>query len=70
MTADEVLAALVARRRALGLRQADIAPALGKGQQLVSSLEHGRVKPTVEALTRYAHAVGYDLTLTLVVVEP
>lgn len=68
--ADEVLAALIAQRRALGLRQADIAEALGRGQQLVSVLERGGVELTVDTLARYARAVGWTLELTLRVDPP
>jgi transcriptional regulator with XRE-family HTH domain len=60
-----VMQGLVARRRELGLRQADIAERVGVGQQQVSHWERGQFLP-LHALFAYAEAVGLRVVLGLV----
>lgn len=64
MNADEVMAFLVQERKIRGLRQQDIADAAGFCQQEVSKHESGRFV-TLNAMAKYADALGYDLELSL-----
>ena len=55
---DEVLAALVERRRRLGLSQTTVAARMGTSQSAVARLEAGGSDPRLSTLTRYAAALG------------
>ena len=57
---------LLSARRQAGLTTADVAAASGLTAATITRLEKGRVKtPTVDALERYARAVGRELHLSL-----
>ena len=53
---------LKARRKALGLRQADLAQAAGISQSLVVKIELGERKPSVKVAKRIAEVLGFDWT--------
>ncbi len=48
---------LVKRRRALGLKQKQVAAAMGTAQSFVSDFENGRTDPHLSTFQRYARAV-------------
>lgn len=56
-----LVAELVARRRELGLSQADIAARMGTSQPAVARLESGMADVRLATLERYAAAVGRQL---------
>lgn len=57
-----VLEQLVRRRRALGLRQRDMAELMGVKQSTVATFERAeRGNPRIETLERYAEALGARL---------
>jgi len=56
---------LVARRRAVGLSQGEVAERMGTSQPAVARLEAGQVDARVSTLQRYADAVGARLRLGL-----
>jgi transcriptional regulator with XRE-family HTH domain len=64
-----VMSALVLRRKALGLRQSDMAPILGVPQQEVSRLESARhqmgAERIVALLTAYAGAMGATVEVNI-----
>jgi transcriptional regulator with XRE-family HTH domain len=49
---------LVARRKQLGLTQADVARAMGRSQSVVSDIETMSSDPRLSTLRRYALAIG------------
>ena len=49
---------LVARRRQLGLTQAEVARAMGRSQSVVSDIETMSTDPRLSTLRRYALAIG------------
>ena len=54
-------------RERLGLSLADIAEHTGIDKAALSCLETGKqINPTIDTLWRYAHAVGTELTWTLI----
>jgi HTH-type transcriptional regulator/antitoxin HipB len=55
---------LIARRRQLGLTQAQLAAASGIAQAVISRIEQGSANPTVKTLNALAHALDASLTLT------
>ncbi|TWB45824.1 helix-turn-helix domain-containing protein [Nitrospirillum pindoramense] len=56
----ELLAKLVARRRAAGVTQEDVAQRLGVRQNIVSKYELGEVRLNVVQYVRYCRAIGLD----------
>ncbi len=64
----DVVTALVARRKALRMRQRDVAELMGVSQGAVCQIEHGN--PTMSTVTRYAHAVGLSVSFELQPEEP
>lgn len=62
--ADTVVRALIDRRKALGLRQADVAARMHVGQSAVCQFERTG-NPYWSTLTRYADAVGMSLAVML-----
>ncbi|MDR1824223.1 MAG: helix-turn-helix transcriptional regulator [Bifidobacteriaceae bacterium] len=54
---------LVARRKALGITQCDVARTMGTTQSAVSRLERTGGNPTVQTLQEYARAIGMRLNL-------
>lgn len=56
---------LVARRKALGLTQSDIAIRMGTAQSTVSEFEKGTKDPRFSTFLRYADAVGLDVSIEL-----
>lgn len=61
----ELLNDLVALRRASGLRQVDVAAAMGVGQPSVSELERGETSPKLSTLQRYARAIGAKIDFSV-----
>lgn len=51
---------LIARRKALGLRQEQIAAAVGVKRAMVSHVERGRASPVVDVLARWCQVLGMD----------
>jgi len=63
----EAVAALKTTREALGLSLADIKATTGIEKSNLSRLEHDSLaNPTIDALCRYAEAVGKEMVITLV----
>jgi transcriptional regulator with XRE-family HTH domain len=62
---QELLAELVAERRAAGLSQAEVAERMGTSQPAVARVEAGVVDVRLSTLQRYASAVGRRLELRL-----
>jgi transcriptional regulator with XRE-family HTH domain len=60
----ELVAGLVARRRAAGLSQHDVAERMGTSQPAVARLEAGQVDARMSTVQRYAAAVGATLRLS------
>lgn len=69
MNANEIMQELVVQRKAQGLRQSDVAEAIGVGQPSVSEMERGIVTPKLETLHAYAKAVSCKLEVKVVKVE-
>jgi len=69
-TVRSLVKTLAARRKALGLRQADVADALGFGQQYVSYWERGDGEPSLAQLQAYARLVGLEVRIDLYVIPP
>ena len=61
----ELLAELVAGRRAAGLSQSEVAVRMGTSQPAVARLESGQLDARVSTLQRYAAAIGRDVQLRL-----
>jgi transcriptional regulator with XRE-family HTH domain len=59
--AAELVAGLVARRRAAGLSQHEVAVRMGTSQPAVARLEAGQVDARMSTVQRYAAAVGARL---------
>jgi len=55
--------AIVARRKELGLSQADLAESCGLKQPAIARLERGYNAPQLDTYLRVAHALGMDLEL-------
>jgi DNA-binding XRE family transcriptional regulator len=60
-----LLDTMVARRRAAGLSQGEVAARMGTSQPAVARLEAGQVDARISTLQRYADAVGAPLHLGL-----
>lgn len=58
----DLVADLVARRRAAGLSQGEVAERMGTSQPAVARLEAGQVDARMSTVQRYAAAVGLTLT--------
>lgn len=58
----EMLLALVELRRASGIRQEDVAAALGISQQAISQFERLERDPHLSTVAQYANAVGARVT--------
>ena len=58
-----LVADLVARRRAAGLSQGEVAERMGTSQPAVARLEAGQVDARMSTVQRYAAAVGARLNL-------
>ena len=63
---DDVGASLAARRRELGLSQAEVAERMGTSQPAIARLESGSTNARLSTLTRYAEALGCAVSLSLV----
>lgn len=61
----ELLAELVANRRAAGLTQSEVAQRMGTSQPAVARLEAGEVDVRMSTVERYAAAVGRRVELRL-----
>jgi transcriptional regulator with XRE-family HTH domain len=62
--AESVVTKLVARRKALGLRQCDVAARMHVGQSAVCQFERTQ-NPYMSTLMRYADAVGVSVSVEL-----
>jgi predicted transcriptional regulator len=60
-----LVAELVAKRRAAGLSQGEVAERMGTSQPAVARLEAGQVDARMSTVQRYADAVGLSLHLDL-----
>lgn len=56
--------ALIEARTAAGLSQAQLARRMKTSQSYVARIEGGKVRPSTEALERFAHATGTRLRIT------
>lgn len=66
MMLSAVIDTLVRRRRELGMRQSDVAIAMGVTHSAVAKIEiRWQLEPKFSALARYAKAVGMKLSLDL-----
>jgi transcriptional regulator with XRE-family HTH domain len=59
------LASLARRRLSRGLDQTRVAASMSTSQSTVARLEAGLSDPKLSTLQRYAHAIGYDLHISL-----
>jgi predicted transcriptional regulator len=66
----ELVAELVARRRAAGLSQSQVAERMGTSQPAVARLEAGEVDARMSTVQRYAAALGHRMELQLRPTEP
>jgi transcriptional regulator with XRE-family HTH domain len=55
---------LARERRSAGLSQAEVAARMGTTQSAISRLEAGRVVPSIDAIERFALALGRPISLT------
>ncbi|WP_323018048.1 helix-turn-helix transcriptional regulator [Castellaniella sp.] len=62
-TTDQMAHVLIARRRALGLTQAEVASRLGISQNRLSELENQPAALTADRLLALAGVLGLELTL-------
>ncbi len=62
MAQRTVVEELIARRRAAGLSQSEVAERMGTSQPAVARLEAGLVDARMSTVQRYAAAVGLKLT--------
>lgn len=60
---DDLAVTLASRRRALGIRQADAAKALGFSPRLISEIENGRSTVGYGKILRYAEYLAMDVLL-------
>jgi predicted transcriptional regulator len=56
-----LIAALVARRQALGLSQTEVAARMGTSQSAVARLESGLADIRLTTVERYAAALGWEI---------
>jgi predicted transcriptional regulator len=61
----ELLAELVAQRRAAGLSQSEVAGRMGTSQPAIARLEAGDVDARMSTVQRYAAAIGRTVELRL-----
>lgn len=62
---SELMAALVARRKEVGLRQREVADRMETTQSAVSEFEAGSTDPFLSTLQRYARAVNASISVEL-----
>lgn len=60
---QEIVKELTEIRKAQGLRQIDIAEAVGVTQPVISEFESGKTEPRIATVIKYAHVLGYGLVL-------
>jgi predicted transcriptional regulator len=48
-------------RKDKGLRQVDLAKAVGVTQPVISEFESGKTSPKLSTVIKYAHALGYRI---------
>ena len=60
-----VVDALASARQTAGLKQGDVARAMGTTQSAISELEGGRAEPRLRTLQRYSRALGLRLDLSV-----
>ena len=59
----DLMSVLVARRRALGKTQTEVAREMGTKQSAISAIESSSANPSIQRLQRYARALGVQLKL-------
>ena len=64
---DQLLEDLIAARVSQGLTQAQVAERIGITQPAVAVFERYDANPTLETISRYAHAIGALITYTVTV---
>jgi transcriptional regulator with XRE-family HTH domain len=69
MARRRLMSDLVARRRAAGMSQTDVAARMGTSQSTVARLEGGEADVRLSTLQRYAAAVGHRVEWRLEAVE-
>lgn len=62
-TPSEIGSIIRTRRRALGLRQEDLALAAGTGRRLIGEIERGKDTAEIAAVLRVLAALGISLTV-------
>lgn len=60
---QEIVKELVEIRKAQGLRQIDMAEAVGVTQPVISEFESGKTEPRIKTVIKYAHVLGYGIVL-------
>ena len=65
-TRDEIIAQYIALRKEKGYTQEDIAKATKIARPNVARIESGKNSPTIEVLTKLAHALNMQLELRFV----
>jgi ribonuclease HI len=63
---EGMIDALIAQRKAAGLKVRDVAERMGIGPAAVQKIETGERDPNLSTLRRYAHAVGAGLQIKVV----
>lgn len=66
---DALWSALVRQRKTMRMKQADVAAALGVGQQIVSRWESGHTEATLSTVAGYASAVGARVIFSVIGAE-
>jgi ribosome-binding protein aMBF1 (putative translation factor) len=60
----DVAKAMIVARTSAGLSQSQLARRMKTSQSYIARIESGKVRPSTEALARFAHATGMRLKIT------
>lgn len=60
---NSIVEQLTQIRKDKGLRQVDLAEAVGVTQPVISEFESGKTEPRLVTVIKYAAALGYQITL-------
>lgn len=66
----DAVSQLIAMRNEAGLTQAELAERMGRRQSVVSAIESGRREPRLSTLSAAARAMGHELRIDFVPIEP